>query len=75
MKKVPRKTSSWTVYKSYRGSKKQKVMGFVKEKLLKKETESTIVAAQDQAGPIYKQFEKCGLRRKCSIYLLCMWCY
>ena len=34
--------------KSYRGSKRQKIMGLVKEVLLKKKTESTIVAAQDQ---------------------------
>ena len=25
-------------------------------------------------GPIYKEFEKCGLQRKCSVYLSCMWC-
>ena len=33
---------------------------WLKKGYLKKETESTIVA-----GPMYKEFEKCGLRRKC----------
>ena len=58
---------------SYTGSKKQKVIILFTEGLLK-ERNWNLYCSSTKPGLMYKKFKKCGLWRKCSIHLLCMWC-
>ena len=48
-------------------------MGLVEEGLVK-ERNSKLYCGSARPGPMHKEFEKCGLQRKYSIYLLCKWC-
>ena len=56
--------------KSYRGSKRQKIMGLVENGLLK---EKKHYYSSTRPDPAYKEYEKCVIWRKPSIHLLCMW--
>ena len=50
-------------------------MALVEEGLLKERNWKHYCSSSRRPGPMYKEFEKCGLQRKCSIYLSCMRCY